>query len=147
MTKLLATTTLLLTLLVSPLMAEEKILKCYLWGEYDEALNIHSFYKMKTSLFGGKSYYLRDGVEWVTFCKGKNSAMIRKDFSPHTPIKKIKGDNAVSCLFSFADSIRKQKLAIDFDLYTSSYCSENKNKDWDCTTYGSPYKCERIVNE
>ena len=129
MTKLLATTILLLTLLVSPLIAKEKILRC------DPAQNqFHpsSYYKMKTSFFMFKSYYLRIGEKWMPFCKGEGSAVSRSTEeipNKEKPVEIIKGDNAVSCVLenrtSDTNELFYDKVKIDFDTNSSTYCHEN----------------------
>ena len=101
MTKLLATTTLLLTLLVSPLMAKEIIMKCDVSPIFWD--NKTAYYKYKPSLFGD-TYYVKQDIKWVKFCDigiGKSiSGYAAARTLKHSPTKIIKGDRAVRCSFN-----------------------------------------------
>jgi hypothetical protein len=148
MTKLLATTTLFLTLLVSPLMAKDKILKCYPWGDYGRHTKDYNYYKMTTSFFGKKTYYIRDNVTWKPFCEDENSVRTTKA-GKQFPLKKTKGDEAVECLYE-VDKLyqdkhqQREKLTIDFDLQTSTHCFGDKFK---LGCYTKNFKCERVMSE
>ena len=146
MTKLLATTTLLLTLLVSPLMAEEKILKCDPYGKYDR--DPATYYKIKSSLLGRKQYFLREDEKWKPFCKSKNSVrFFNKDKSTieryHTPIKRVKGDNAISCRFTDFKKYEVEKSVKPYECVferESLSDAERAEKCFDIRTSRNNYK-------
>ncbi len=163
--KIVSITILLLVIFLSPLIAEDKILKCEpkKWRS-----DPSSYYKMKTSLLFFKSYYLRVGEKWIPFCEDIGSAITRS--SPdiqnrQSPIEKIKGDNAVLCVWhgTREDNDKRfyEKLKIDFDLNSSTYCFDNtdsfitqflhdgydKNKadiSFNCSEAYKDLKCEVI---
>lgn len=108
MTKLLATTTLLLTLLVSPLMAEEKVMKCYPfagkdWEDYGFEAN---YYKLEKKLFGNDKVLIRVGTKWKPFCRTKNKTLSsdliwsQKKKKSYKNVRIEMGDNAISCFFT-----------------------------------------------
>jgi hypothetical protein len=126
MTKLLAAITLLLSLLVSPLLAKEKILKC---EPLQNRFLPPSYYKMKTSFLGFTSYYLRQNNKWIPFCRDKGSAVSWDDKevqNTHIPIKVLKGDNSVACEFYEYEPIYERKVVIDFDINRSTFCYKKK---------------------
>lgn len=139
----------------SPLLAEEKILSC---NPLKSPRLPSSYYKMKTSYFMFKSYYLRVGEKWMPFCKGTGTAVnwSSKDSQDYqTPLAFVKGDNAVSCEFHRGNSLLEEKVKIDFDTNTSTYCWKpepkntfeinfNRTAPFDCTTYYKNLKCEVI---
>tara|TARA_A100001201_G_scaffold114557_1_gene98203 strand:+ start:36 stop:509 length:474 start_codon:yes stop_codon:yes gene_type:complete len=144
----------LLSLLVSPLMAEEKILKCYPWGLFSKNNLKYNYYKMEISSRGSQSYFIKDGLEWRAFCEGKNSARYRmiKDLSVasyeydnHVPIKKTKGNKTVSCLYEVdkknkTNRIQIEKLTINFNNSTSSHC-HGDFLGLECYESAQNYKC------
>ncbi len=164
MTKLLTITSLLLTLLVSPLIAKEKILKC------DPLKNRYlpsSYYKTKTSFYIFKSYYLRVGENWMPFCKNKGSAISwssKESQNRQTPLEIIKGENAIACVYQISSTDTNEishykKVRIDFDLNSSTYCESSTitplirsfTKDrydnsisFSCPIYYKNNKCEVI---
>ena len=139
MTKLLATTTLLLTLLVSPLMAKEKILKC---NPKNSETPSYSYYRMKSSFLGFNPYSIRIGDRWMPFCKADGSVIDwsseeskKAYFNPkrYMPVETIKGDNVITCVYKVEpDKVNYmwannslmlfRKVKIDFDLNSSTFC-------------------------
>ena len=69
MTKILATIILLLTLLVSPLFAREKVMECSP-DDFDYSIfgKQNPVYKLKKSLFFKDKVFVRKSGEWFPFC-------------------------------------------------------------------------------
>ena len=128
MTKLLATTILLLTLLVSPLMAKEKILKCYTQGDASKAFSQSEFYKMKSSVFGRKSYFVKDNLDWIPFCKGekkflnKSNKKDQKEKTVWKIIKREKSNTAISCEYEKKYEYESNEISLDCFLSESKTC-------------------------
>ncbi|MFL2800501.1 MAG: hypothetical protein ACJZ8K_03535 [Paracoccaceae bacterium] len=130
MLKFATMTTLFLTLLVSPLMGEEKIMKCfpYSWKTETESTT-PEFYKYKKSFFLRQEFFVRIGTKWHPFCKGPYNGISSKRLANYNILSRDIGDEAISCLFEsyeLTDGKKskkaKGKLLIDFELNHTQHC-------------------------
>jgi len=147
MTKLLTTTTLFLTLLVSPLMAKEIMMKCTPYEGFFEVWKKDiPVYKYKSSFFGDKVFVRKSG-EWIPFCTdsifsvyGENVYGVQT--SNKVGFKKSQKEKWASCDFSYLGmELERERLIVDFELGETKVLVKSSKgglQQW----FGS--KCERV---